>query len=375
MINSPSTRSVPSAPANDIGTGALKLDWMPIRAGLVITVAAATCTIISTLTVLSIAARRDPLQYRGAATALADAMIADSSWLLPLLFGAVLAVLAVLVGQSFSDIPSIDADLNRRRLAVSSWILAGLGLANWTLCMLSLLGPSAASAHLWSITIATVLLTAAALWIGSFVFAPAEQQLRVLANTERDQFQRLRSLPAHNEIAHPWRRVLLIAVAAITLSTAAGVIAILVSAPGRALLIEGRWLLLLVPALGASIAGCLQAVLISVQRDSSVRPLFGEVNAMLFTAIAVFPVLVVVLRGHPTSAARLVLTTLLVAYLLPIVTAYLPRTFAHGRSFRGSLDGFRFRSIRRRIARTAQRRSRLEQLLLTANRGRPRHSR
>ncbi|MDF2696863.1 MAG: hypothetical protein K0S65_5246 [Labilithrix sp.] len=243
--------------------------WMPVRAGLTISASFAMICVSVTAASLTPAANA-PDGMLGAVGDLAEVLVDDSAWLLPLLFGAVLAALAVLVGQSFTGLPPADVDVNRRRLAAMCWVVAGVAVADLVVVAIGAALRAALAPHVWAVTVASALIVASALWVGSVVFGPPEQQLRVLAHTIDEAERDAARIPPANRSGRPWLRLLTSAAA--TSATAAilavGLVVVVMS-------VEGRWggfgvvgSLAVWSAVLAS-AGCLPAALAAALMQSS----------------------------------------------------------------------------------------------------------
>lgn len=340
------------------------LIWMPLRTG----VALVTSTVLTAISVAVVAASASVLgatasETWAAVTQLSLEVAADANWLLPTLFAAILAVLAILVGQNFVDLHEQDAAVNRRRLAAASWIIAGIAMATLMLILVSLAAPGSGSRHLWASTLVTTLIVSAAFWGGVIVLGSPQQQLSVLANTENDLEQRIEATPPQHESGSPWLRLSLSLGALVFCAAlvAGGVIAV----AGIFESTHSQWdlldfLVICCICVAAAIGGTLQSALISQARDSSIRWWSELLATGLSTLVAVAPVGVIVASLPSSPSVRITVFGLLSAYTLPLLGAFVPRRMWRGRSLRGGLDGLRFRRFRHRQQRLCRERGRLE---------------
>lgn len=336
--------------------------WMPVRAGLTISASFAMICVSVTAASLMPAANA-PDGMLGAVGDLAEVLVDDSAWLLPLLFGAVLAALAVLVGQSFTGLPPADVDVNRRRLAAMCWVVAGVAVADLVVVAIGAALRAALAPHVWAVTVASALIVASALWVGSVVFGPPEQQLRVLAHTIDEAERDAARIPPANRSGRPWLRLLTSAAA--TSATAAilavGLVVVVMS-------VEGRWggfgvvgSLAVWSAVLAS-AGCLPAALAAALMQSSERAWQGAAWSAAFAVTTVaLPI------GAIASTQGLVFNTLLplaAAYALPtLLTLMGPRTWLRGHTLRGGVDAVYAKVLRGRLRSLREERRRLVRLI------------
>ena len=336
--------------------------WMPVRAGLTISASFAMICVSVTAASLTPAANA-PDGMLGAVGDLAEVLVDDSAWLLPLLFGAVLAALAVLVGQSFTGLPPADVDVNRRRLAAMCWVVAGVAVADLVVVAIGAALRAALAPHVWAVTVASALIVASALWVGSVVFGPPEQQLRVLAHTIDEAERDAARIPPANRSGRPWLRLLTSAAA--TSATAAilavGLVVVVMS-------VEGRWggfgvvgSLAVWSAVLAS-AGCLPAALAAALMQSSERAWQGAAWSAAFAVTTVaLPI------GAIASTQGLVFNTLLplaAAYALPtLLTLMGPRTWLRGHTLRGGVDAVYAKVLRGRLRSLREERRRLVRLI------------
>ncbi|MBT1618122.1 hypothetical protein KK090_02520 [Curtobacterium flaccumfaciens pv. poinsettiae] len=340
------------------------LVWMPLRTGVVLIAS-------STITAISVAAVAALVSVFGATAAQSWIAVArfglgvaaDANWLLPTLFAAILAVLAILAGQNFVGLHEQDVAANRRRLVAASWIIAGVATATLLLSFLSLAAPETTPRHLWASTLITALIVSAAFWGGDIVLRSPQQQLIVLATTEEDLQRRIDATPDPHEHRRPWLRLTVSLTAfALTATIAASAFALLagVLLPAQ----EGEILadlpILICICGGAAVGGSLQASLISQMRDNTITRWGALLSAGPSTLIALSPLGIIgaSLPTSPTTRASVI--AILGAYTLPLLSAFAPRTLWRGWTPRGALDGLRFRRFRRRHQRLQQERQRIE---------------
>ena len=340
------------------------LVWMPLRTGFVL-VASSTITAISVAAVAALASvfGATAAQSWIAVARFGLGVAADANWLLPTLFAAILAVLAILAGQNFVGLHEHDVAANRRRLAAASWIIAGVATATLLLSFLSLAAPEAEPRHLWASTLVTALIVSAAFWGGDIVLRSPQQQLIVLATTEEDLQRRIEATPDSHEHRRPGLRLMVSLTAlAITATTAATAFELIV---GVLLPAQAGWTLADLPIVicicgGAAVGGSLQASLISHMRDNTITRWGALLSAGPSTLIALAP-LGITGASLPTSpTTRVSVIAILGAYTLPLLSAFAPRVLWRGWTPRGALDGLRFRRFRRRQERLQQERHRIE---------------
>lgn len=355
----------------------VSLVWMPIRVGAATSIATTIVLLLATTMAITLAPNRDADRYFATIAAAGADASADASWLLPLLFGAVLAVLGILIGQSFSEVPPTDADVNRRRLAAACWVIAGIALTNFALSILSLADPEHRPTHTWAVSVATFLIVVASFWVGSLVFGQAEQQLRLLHKSIAGLDALRNAIPAANVSARPGRRMSLIAMGTIlaSLLVATAVVAILsacIGLPGS----QG-WFPTAGLGVVAALGGCAQACLIAQIRDGSAQTIRGVVGAVYSTAIAASPIAVIVagLTHQVRPLILVVIVGFLIAYSIPIISVFLPRSVFRGWTLRGGVDAVRFRSLSRRKTALEASSARLLRLLETEQQRVPRHAR
>ncbi|MFJ4295638.1 hypothetical protein [Curtobacterium sp. NPDC089689] len=340
------------------------LVWMPLRTGVVLIAS-------STITAISVAAVAALVSVFGATAAQSFIAVArfglgvaaDANWLLPTLFAAILAVLAILAGQNFIGLHEHDVAANRRRLAAASWIIAGVATATLFLSFLSLAAPETAPRHLWASTLITALIVSAAFWGGDIVLRSPQQQLIVLATTEEDLQRRIDATPGSHEHRRPWLRLTVsLTGLALAATIAASAFVLLASAllPAQ---VGGEMAdlpILVCFCGGAAVGGSLQASLISQMRDNTITRWGALLSAGPSTLIALAPLGVIGASLPASSATRASVIAILGAYTLPILSAFAPRTVWRGWTPRGGLDGLRLRRFRRRHQRLQQQRQRIE---------------
>ncbi|WP_027466896.1 hypothetical protein [Curtobacterium sp. UNCCL17] len=278
--------------------------------------------------------------------AVSVAAAADSSWLIPLLFGIVLAVLAVTAGQSFTGVAAAQADVNRRRLAVLCWVVAGIGVADAGLVL-----SGGGRAHAWAVVVSVTLLVVAALWVGTVVFGPPEQQLRVLSHTLDDLYASMDALPMSALRPRPIRLLLRAA-------SFLGLFSMAVSVGVAVWVGTGvPWVVAsLALAAPSAAAGGVQAALCAYLRDAPKRSWAGIVPAWVYlVAASASPVGLAVSGSLPRGAALVVAS----AYITPMLVAVAtPRSVRW--SVRAAVDAIRadFLIRRSRAVRDEQRRLR-----------------
>lgn len=355
--------SGPESPTAAPGTDARLLQRMPLRAGL----ALAGSSALVGISAAAVAAAASVVgstaaQTWAAMTRFSAGIAADSSWLLPTLFAAILAVLAILVGQNFVELDERDAAANQRRLVAVSWVIAGASTATLVLCFVSLAAPGSTSGHLSASTIVTALIVSAAFWGGSIVLGSPEQQLHVLSNTAGDLQQRLNGIPGPNRHGRPWLRLtsslVVLALAAALTSVVFTATAGLFARPTEAGFLD----LIVSSCICAvvAIAGTLQAAFISHARDSTIS-WWGELlSAGPATLVAIAPVVVIGVSLPASPFTRHTLIAILGAYSLPLAAAIAPRTLLRGWTPRGGMDGLRFRRLCRQQQQVELQRRRLK---------------
>jgi hypothetical protein len=152
-----------------------------------------------------------------AAGVLRSATFDDAAWLFPLMFGAVVAVLALLVAKSFVGLPTGEAELHGRRLAAACLVIAGLTLALLVVVALGAVDDRTLVPHLLSVTLAAALTAGTALWLATVIFGCPDQQFRILEHHLRDVNRLVDAIPRSADVASPIRRL----ISAVTVSTVA----------------------------------------------------------------------------------------------------------------------------------------------------------
>lgn len=342
------------------------LIWMPLRAGAALVASSALVAVsIAALAAAATSLGATAEQVWKAATSLGLGVAADANWLLPTLFASILAVLAILVGQNFTDLPEPDADTNRRRLAAASWIIAGTAVGSLALSALSLANPSSEPRHLWASGIVTALIVASAFYGGTIALGSPEQQLHVIANSEADLQRHIQATPIHE---HDRPAVRLFASLGLT-AGAATCLAVGFAAVGTWIVI-GRPAedLASFAALAAICAvtacgGAAQAALIAQLRDNTITRWGSIVSAVPSTLIAMVPVGVLGASLPASPTGRIDVIAILGAYVVPLLMAIAPRSLWRGWTPRGGLDGLRLRRFRVREHRLECQRRRYSALL------------
>lgn len=103
----------------------------------------------------------------------------DSSWLLPTL----VATLALLVGVPLAQgrIGEDDPNVSSRRVALSSYAVAGLAWAGVALALFGSIGHPETARRLWSMIVICLVGACVALWTGGMVFGSAGERRRIAA--------------------------------------------------------------------------------------------------------------------------------------------------------------------------------------------------
>lgn len=353
------------SPDSDMSRGFLV--WMPIRAGIaLVTSSSLSALLIASTAAAGTATGSTAPSIWEATTGLGVEVAGDANWLLPTLFAAILAVLAILAGQNFSDLSEQDRNANRRRLAAASWVIAGTAVATLALSFVSLANASSAPRHLWPSSIVSALILAAAFWGGSIVLGSPQQQLQVLANSKQDLDRYIRATPIEHEHGRPVLRLIVslgtLAVTATTIAGALAAVATTLVSTLRPTPVEEFGVTVLISA-GAACGGAVQTALISQLRDNTATWWGGLLSAGPSALIAVAPVVILGSSIPNPPLARAEVMAVLTAYALPMIAAFAPRRLLRGWTPRGALDGLRFRRFRKRERRHERERLRLEQTL------------
>lgn len=330
---------------------------LPVRAGAMVSVS--TCATITAVTqsAVAVAARLADKSFWSAAGTLGEGVVADAGWLLPLLFGAVIAILALLLGQSLTgtDVDD-DQDTRRRRLAASCLLLAGAAMAVLSTAVVGAVGRGDILPRLWSISIAVALVVGSSLWLATVVFGPLQQQFRILGHTLADLDAQRSRLPVHSARRSP---VLRFAAAVGSSAVTATVLAVLgFAATSEAAEAEtSLWtptfiaaitgLALLIAVLGSAFA------LMTAYIDSSfAQPAVGRITAVCYAAVSLGWPAFGLAFGSAGDTRPAVVVLCLTAYLIPLMLAVaIPRRSRSVLSLRAAVDGVRLRALHRRSIR------------------------
>lgn len=350
---------------NDQGTKSAGAG-MPLRTGGIILATTTIAVVGLTGTASWIVGDRRLAEASRAFVDIAATVVADAAWFLPLLFGVVLAILAVLFGQGFTEIDGDRADVNRRRLAAATWVVAGLAVAVLVIAAAGAIGRAELAPHLWSIAVTTVLVSGAGLWVGTVVFGPAQQQLRVTRHAITDTATRLATVPRENRSLKPAGKMTVVALM-VTAVSALLAFATLWVVPSK--LPTGAWWpaasSLLGLAAAASAGGTVLAAFTAYFRDSATRHWQGLLTALVFVVLFVgIPILGSFRSVVWGGAEGPVVVMISVALAAPVLSVFLlPRGSLGGFTLRGSLDAARGRFIAGRLRKARRERDRLEALV------------
>lgn len=334
----------------------MRQTWsLPVRAAAAVCLATTTAVVGLVVSGLWLTSAVQGNDFWEAAGVLGSATFDDAAWLFPLMFGAVVAVLALLVAQSFVGLPTGEADLHGRRLAAACLVIAGLTLALLVVVALGAVDERTLVPHLLSVGLAAALTAGIALWLATVIFGPSAQQFRILGHHLGDVNRLVDEIPRSANVAWPIRRLIL----AVTVSTVA---AAMVGVLGCSAVLQPRHvagqIALTVADLGAAIAlallvgvvGTALATMAAYLRDSAATAWGGVAVATLYSAATVAAPAASFVAERLHSGAQLPLFVLvLVPFVGPVaITAIVPRNAFGGRTLRGAVDAIRLRYLTRR---------------------------
>lgn len=339
---------------------------MPLQVGgIIVTTTAVTLVGITSLVAWIVGFGR-PRNAYAAFCDVAETVVTDAAWFMPLLFGVVLAILAVLFGQGFTDVDDERADVNRRRLAAASWIVAGVAAGVFLVAAVGAIGRRELAPHLWSVTAATCLVAGAALWVGTVVFGSVQQQLRVNGHTIEDTFRQLVAVPRSNRSQSPLRRFVAGVSGVTGVSTVLALASYWTASLGAETAAPALQLgALLGLAAAASAGGGVLALFAAYFRDSTIKGWPGWLTAftfaIFFAGLPVSGFLRSVSWNEATGPVALMTS---VAFIAPMLSVFLlPRTWLRGFTLRGALDCLRASFIAGRLKSARRERGRLEALV------------
>lgn len=328
---------------------------LPVRAAVAVCLATTTAVVGLVVSGLWLTSIAQGINFWDAAGVLGSSTLADTAWLFPLMFGAVVAVLALLIAQSFVGLPGGEAELHGRRLAAACLVIAGLTLALLVVVALGAVNHRTLVPHLLSVSLAAALTAGTALWLATVVFGSSDQQFRILGHHLDDLNRLVDAIPRSAAVASPISRLILTATASTVVAAMVGVIGCFAALQPRQ--VAGQSTLTFTDlgaatalALVIGVVGTALAAMAAYLRDSAATGWGGVAVATLYSAATVAAPAASFVAEQLHSGARPPLFVLiLVPFVGPVaVAAIVPRNAFGGRTVRGAVDAIRLRHLTRR---------------------------